>query len=508
MICFLTSSPFLEEENRLNPANGLLDELRNCLKPGCSALFICSDPEGHERTLFFAQAMKEAFEADGFSFDSFEILDGLNREHAEALVRDADLIILAGGHVPTQNRFFREISLRELLWSFDGVILGISAGTMNAAETVYSQPEEEGEAVDPDYQRFLPGLGLTKTQILPHYQSTRHDVLDGLRVFEDIAYPDSMARAFFALPDGSYLHIHKGREELRGEAFMIRDGVLSRICKKEECLELAALTDPSDAKKEPGMLPEKLVRMRVPYPGRKARVVRVYVPERKRGEILPVIYMSDGQNLFDKESSGFGCWYVREAVREERKRSGKAAIVVGIHNGDPERMEDLTPESIGQLIPEARDEIQPRGEAFADFLLHTVMPRIEKRFPVKVGRENTAFCGSSAGGMMAFFLALRYPEVFSYAGVLSPAFLLYSQADLEAWVRSVIQEEKPFLYLSSGSGDPLEKEIFDRFCEMCVFLDTHWPPEKMVQVVRPEQIHHEDAWEPVFQDFLHMFLKG
>ena len=508
MICFLTSSPFLAEENRLNPANGLLDELRKCLRLNCAALFICSDPEAHARTAFFAQAMREAFEADGFSFGSFEILDGLNRKKAGALVQGADFIILAGGHVPTQNRFFREICLRELLRSFDGVILGISAGTMNAAELVYSQPEEEGEAIDPTYQRFLPGLGLTRTQILPHYQNIRHEVLDGLRVFEDIAYPDSMGRTFFALPDGSYLHIHEGREELRGEVFLIQDGKLSRICKKEQRLEFPFLRDPSDVEQEPGMMPEKIVRMRMPYPGRKARVVRVYVPARKRGERLPVIYMSDGQNLFDKETSGFGCWYVREAIREEQKRSGKAAIVVGIHNGDPERMEDLTPESIGDLIPEARDEIHPKGEAFADFLLHTLMPRIEKRFPVKVGRENTAFCGSSAGGMMAFFLALRYPEVFSRAGVLSPAFLLYSKADLESWIRNVLQEEKTFLYLYSGAGDPMEKEICERFRETCAFLDSYWPQDKMVQVLRPEQIHHEEAWEPVFQDFLHLFLNG
>ena len=83
MICFLTSSPFLENENRLNPANGLPEELRKSLRPNCAALFICSDPDGHERTLFFAQAVKEAFEADGFSFGSFEILDGLNRKRPE-----------------------------------------------------------------------------------------------------------------------------------------------------------------------------------------------------------------------------------------------------------------------------------------------------------------------------------------------------------------------------------------------------------------------------------------
>ena len=70
---------------------------------------------------------------------------------------------------------------------------------MNCAETVYAQPEEEGEAVDPAYERFLPGLGLTQKMILPHYQAIRDDVLDGLCVMEDIAYPDSMGRQFYLL---------------------------------------------------------------------------------------------------------------------------------------------------------------------------------------------------------------------------------------------------------------------------------------------------------------------
>ena len=144
-------------------------------------------------------------------------------------------------------------------------------------------------------------------QILPHYQSTRHDVLDGLRVFEDIAYPDSMGKAFYALPDGSYLLIREGREELRGEAFLIRDGALRRICKNGESLEPGALRDADDIGKETGILPEKLVSMKLPYPGRTRRTVRVFVPERKRGERLPVLYMSDGQNLFDKETSSCGC---------------------------------------------------------------------------------------------------------------------------------------------------------------------------------------------------------
>ena len=85
------------------------------------------------------------------------------------LIWKSDLIILAGGHVPTQNAFFQDIGLRKLIKDYQGVVLGISAGTMNAADRVYIQPEEPGETV-PEFQRFGEGLGITRINVLPHYQ--------------------------------------------------------------------------------------------------------------------------------------------------------------------------------------------------------------------------------------------------------------------------------------------------------------------------------------------------
>ena len=238
MVCFLTSSPVIPGTENLNPANSFTDELRRSIRDGCRALFICSDPDHPEKTEFFGNAVRDTFENAGFPFGSFSILGGGNAGNAPALVRDSDLIILAGGHVPTQNRFFNRIGLRELLKDWPGVLIGISAGSMNSAEVVYAHPEEEGEAIDPAYRKFLPGLGLTKTMILPHYQEIRDDVLDGKRVFEDIAYPDSAGRVFYAIPDGSYLFIRDGREELRGEAYRISDGRISQIAKEGDVVVL------------------------------------------------------------------------------------------------------------------------------------------------------------------------------------------------------------------------------------------------------------------------------
>lgn len=95
---------------------------------------------------------------------------------------------------------------------------------MNCAEEVYAQPELDGESLDHNYVRFIPGLGLTKTKLFPHYQDTKDSYLDGKRLFEDITYPDSMGHTFIAIPDGSYLYSEDGKEELMGEHFVISDG--------------------------------------------------------------------------------------------------------------------------------------------------------------------------------------------------------------------------------------------------------------------------------------------
>ena len=238
MKCFLTSSPVIPGTETLNPENGFAERLRAAVKDPCRALFICSDPEGIQRTERFAGAVKTTLNEAGFLFSRYDILDSRNREQAAELVRGARLIILAGGHVPTQNRFFGQIGLREILRGYDGAVVGISAGSMNCARVVYAHPELPGEGTDPGYQKFLPGLALTGKMILPHYQMIRDDVLDGLRVLEDIAYPDSAGRRFYVLVDGSYLYIENGREEICGEAYLLSDGRMKKICSAGQTLPL------------------------------------------------------------------------------------------------------------------------------------------------------------------------------------------------------------------------------------------------------------------------------
>lgn len=194
-----------------------------------TALFIESDPSGHPGSERFAGEVWNALAEAEIRLCRSAVLDSENAYEAESLVTDADFIVLAGGHVPTQNKFFHDIRLPELMMHYSGVVMGISAGTMNSATTVYAQPELEGECVDPDYQRFLPGFGLTDVMILPHYHDYKDSVLDGLRVYEDVTYPDSKGRKFYAMPDGSYLYKADGKEIVCGEVWLIYDGSIEKI---------------------------------------------------------------------------------------------------------------------------------------------------------------------------------------------------------------------------------------------------------------------------------------
>ncbi len=239
MIAFLTSSPFREDVDRptFSNLNGFVDRIRGCLPPNPRCLYICSSPERPDLNCLFGADIFMAFANSGIHFSAYQVLDGHNAHQAAQLVADSDLIVLAGGHVPTQNAFFQSIDLRQLLAGHPGVVMGISAGSMNSADVVYSQPEEPGESGS-TFARFLPGLGLTRIQVLPHYQKMRHYCLDGLRLYEDITYADSIGHTFYALPDFSYIVDDGKMATLFGEGYRIHNGILERLTSHGDALSI------------------------------------------------------------------------------------------------------------------------------------------------------------------------------------------------------------------------------------------------------------------------------
>ena len=254
MKLFMTSSPMGAYRSTeapafkgLDPANGLVEELHSYWREDSRCLLISAFPDEFDLNDHMRTDFERIFRETGLSLECMDLCDRRGGAEIISQLSLYDMVILGGGHVPTEKAFFDEIGLRDAMLGgdgrdangWDGIVMGISAGSMNCADIVYAQPEMPGEAVDPSYQKFIQGLGLTDVNVLPHYQAVKNDRVDGMRLMEDITYPDSFGRTFYAIVDGSYVLQTEDRKEIRGEAYRIADGTIKKVCDQGEVLRLS-----------------------------------------------------------------------------------------------------------------------------------------------------------------------------------------------------------------------------------------------------------------------------
>jgi predicted alpha/beta superfamily hydrolase len=128
----------------------------------------------------------------------------------------------------------------------------------------------------------------------------------------------------------------------------------------------------------------------------------------------PVLYMHDGQNLFDSETSFAGDWGLGRIMAAAARR-GLEAIVVAVPNMGTERLEEYSP------FPDPTSGTRGRGAAYTAFLAGTLKPLVDRRWRTRRGRAHTAIAGSSMGGLISLAAIVRHPETFGAAGVLSPS---------------------------------------------------------------------------------------
>ena len=143
------------------------------------------------------------------------------------------------------------------------------------------------------------------------------------------------------------------------------------------------------------------------------RKIWVYLPYNYSAskKKYPVIYMHDGQNLFDRKTSAFGEWQVDETLDSLKAE----VIVIGIEHGGDNRIKELTPYPHPKYGGGGAD-------AYLDFVVNTLKPYTESNYCIKTGAKNTTIWGSSLGGLVSYYALLKYPDVFGKAGVFSPAF--------------------------------------------------------------------------------------
>ena len=246
MILFLTSSPTGPLDNSrmvdgFDDKNRLVINLRRRWKDGSRCLLLPADPDDPEFNDIIRDDMAKILDWRGFPHSAFDVWDSRRSEFPQDALLSYDFILLGGGHVPTQNAFFRRAGFREKMHRFGGIVMGISAGTMNCADDVYAQPELPGESIDPNYVRHLKGLALTKLNILPHYQAVKNSRLDGKRLFEDITFADSMGHEFFSLPDNSYFYQDRHGLMLCGEGYRLKNGIMEQLTVENSVLNMEAL---------------------------------------------------------------------------------------------------------------------------------------------------------------------------------------------------------------------------------------------------------------------------
>lgn len=246
---------------------------------------------------------------------------------------------------------------------------------------------------------------------------------------------------------------------------------------------------------------------------KRTKDVLIWTPEdyaENPDEKYSVIYMTDGQNLFDRSATATGSWGVAESALMMAQNGGEKCIIVGIENADSRRDNELTP-AIGEVLSD--DYKDGHGEYFSDFVVNTVMPYINENYNVYTDREHTHISGSSSGGIETFYIAMTHPDKFASVGALSPAFLLFDDA---TWVEYLGKQDysqnAPLVYLYCGNSDSdeLEQMLYAGTVAMPDNLKKiGYPEDKVILKLYDDGVHNEMYWRAIFPDYLkYAFPKG
>jgi len=178
------------------------------------------------------------------------------------------------------------------------------------------------------------------------------------------------------------------------------------------------------------------------------RKLRVYLPPDYADGTrrYPVIYMFDGQNLFDDATSYAGEWGIDEAMDALARDDGIAVIVIGIDHGGERRMQELIPFWDVRFLPN-------QGEAFLVDVVDGIKPFVDANYRTRPGRADTVVFGSSLGGLEANYAIHHRPNVFGKAGVFSPSFWISDAPYAQARTARLPADSRVYLYMGGKEGD-------------------------------------------------------
>ncbi len=222
----------------------------------------------------------------------------------------------------------------------------------------------------------------------------------------------------------------------------------------------------------------------------RSRRIWLYLPPNYEtsGQSYPVLYMHDGQNLFDVATSFSGEWRVDETLNELFTQGDPGVIVVGIDNGGGERINEYTPWPNPQYGG-------GDGEAYIDFIAQTLKPYIDENYRTLSGPAHTGIMGSSLGGLISLYGVLRYPMTFGRGGIFSPS--LWFTSDIYTYATQQGHSAPQRLYFIAGQQE--SSSMVGQLNSMhATLLQAGYAESELRKLIHADGQHAEWYWAREF----------
>jgi predicted alpha/beta superfamily hydrolase len=227
-----------------------------------------------------------------------------------------------------------------------------------------------------------------------------------------------------------------------------------------------------------------------------SRRIWIYFPKDylSSDKSYPVLYMHDGQNLFDDATSFAGEWGIDETLDS----INASCIVIGIDNGGIKRMNEYNPNDHQRFG-------KGEGKEYLEFIVKKLKPYVDKRYRTLPGKATTFIAGSSMGGLISFYAGLYYPEVFGAMGIFSPSFELV--ADFEKQLAGFSRKsayKKQRYYFYAGAKESYNMVTYTKKGHNSLQQHLEAPVDIRIN---EEGLHNEACWRKEFPLFFDWLIK-
>ena len=222
----------------------------------------------------------------------------------------------------------------------------------------------------------------------------------------------------------------------------------------------------------------------------RCRRIWVYLPPdyETSGKSYPVLYMHDGQNVFDASTSFISEWEVDETLNRLHTQGDEGVIVVGIDNGQQFRTQEYIPWKEGLF--------SGRGDEYMEFIVETLKPAIDEAYRTKPDRANTALMGSSFGGVISTFGGIEYQNVFSRVGAFSTSYWVSEEIYTHAETTGKQADMRIYQLMGHLEGDGYV-EAMHRMEE--VLHNAGFEEDEVLSVDHADGQHSEWYWAREFE---------